>query len=578
MKLLQNLRTKNLFTVLMITLFFYGLINTPSLRIFAQAPGVIVRIYSDTTWMMSDGPYVLTGPLLVEEGVTLTVEAGSSIDLNYYEMRVDGTLLVKGSSNNPVSIFNGTINYSELSSGWNQNTNHGCIIENAVYDGVKVNSAVALSIKNSKINREVSIVGQSLIWGNDLSWISITGSSIQITNNEIGAIFLHDCSLNVFENTINILEVNGDCFEIFDNTINTRLQGSVNSVQIYDNNIGAIGYYKRGLSGTTATHFHADSATVTQNQIEGGLCLSGNSLTVTNNEITGYTDFYEWILLWGYEKTYYQTPGIILEGGGYVSGNLIVDCSIGVQGATIVEGNQILNTRNGVGGGPKDVIIRNNTITASDSGANVGISVNSDGTTIVENNSIENGFFTGVTINSKAIIRSNTISNNSLGIGFYAKESATIERNLMENNEVGFRVLSSHLTIKNNTITNSGTAFLLENVSEISINYNNIQNSSQHSIYLEKISVDIDATNNWWGTTDLETINLAINDSKYSFDLGTVNTTPFLTEQNTQAKPEANPQDLPSNIPEFTSTIIFSSMFLAIFAVFVARKILWRRN
>jgi hypothetical protein len=51
---------------------------------------------------------------------------------------------------------------------------------------------------------------------------------------------------------------------------------------------------------------------------------------------------------------------------------------------------------------------------------------------------------------------------------------------------------------------------------------------------------NIDAANNWWGTTDAQTINQTIRDSKIRQDLGTVTYTPFLTELNPQAMPNPN--------------------------------------
>jgi len=60
---------------------------------------------------------------------------------------------------------------------------------------------------------------------------------------------------------------------------------------------------------------------------------------------------------------------------------------------------------------------------------------------------------------------------------------------------------------------------------------------------LQGTSSNIDASYNWWGTTDTQAINLTIYGSKYSFDLGTVSFVPFLTEPNPEAPevPELEP-------------------------------------
>jgi len=48
----------------------------------AESPGVIVTISSDTTWTKANSPHTFTGPLLVKEGVTLTIDAGVLVDFN----------------------------------------------------------------------------------------------------------------------------------------------------------------------------------------------------------------------------------------------------------------------------------------------------------------------------------------------------------------------------------------------------------------------------------------------------------------------------------------------------------------
>jgi heme-binding NEAT domain protein len=54
------------------------------------------------------------------------------------------------------------------------------------------------------------------------------------------------------------------------------------------------------------------------------------------------------------------------------------------------------------------------------------------------------------------------------------------------------------------------------------------------------VQVDINAANNWWGTTETATIDQKIYDYNDDFNLGKVNYTPFLTEPNSQAVPNPN--------------------------------------
>ncbi len=102
----------------------------------------------------------------------------------------------------------------------------------------------------------------------------------------------------------------------------------------------------------------------------------------------------------------------------------------------------------------------------------------------------------------------------------------------------------------NNTCFSVITAIFINAATSPTISGNNIQNSSQYNLKLSGAS-NVDASNNWWGTTDTQAINQSIYDSKYDFNLGTVNFVPFLTEQNPEA-PEAS--YVPTTTPSPTST------------------------
>ena len=85
------------------------------------------------------------------------------------------------------------------------------------------------------------------------------------------------------------------------------------------------------------------------------------------------------------------------------------------------------------------------------------------------------------------------------------------------------------------------------------INYNNILQSSQNSVYLAAVTNDIDATNNWWGTTDSAVISQSIYDYNSDFNLGRVNFAPILTALNPSA-PSPDTQIPQVNIANPTET------------------------
>jgi hypothetical protein len=74
-------------------------------------------------------------------------------------------------------------------------------------------------------------------------------------------------------------------------------------------------------------------------------------------------------------------------------------------------------------------------------------------------------------------------------------------------------------------------------------NFNNIQNSSQYNLALGQLgdtsmTGNVDATNNWWGTNDIQAINQTIYDGKNNSALSNIIYVPFLTEQNSAAPPQ----------------------------------------
>jgi hypothetical protein len=184
--------------------------------------------------------------------------------------------------------------------------------------------------------------------------------------------------------------------------------------------------------------------------------------------------------------------------------------------------------------------------------------------------------------NSSAYISDNTIygfAEGGIGMfpgeGINTQETPTIQRNYITRNSDGIDI-ELQATIQNNTI--SGNSVGIRNPSPSStIVYNNIQNNTQNSIYLSTSS-DINATYNWWGTTDVHTINASIYDFKNDFNLGKVNFVPILTSPNPEATPNPNLSPIPTpEIPEFPFLIILlliitASAFLIVFKRNVKRK------
>jgi len=617
-----------------------GLVMGTSLHVFAQTAGVIIVIGSDTTWTKADSPHRLTGPLLVNQGVTLTVEAGASVNLNGYEMRINGTLRAIGTSTEKIHFKNGTINFTEFSVAWNEETGSGSILQYSLLDDVKIVNSVPVSINNNPIGDDnvwtkeespidfsgpvivdsgktltieagVTVnlksydlvvdgtlrvlgsssdkvyfkVGRLVFTESSNGWDEQAGSgsmidnavldradivsnvSLKITNSNITYKVWVDSSSILAGNIINTLVITGGSVIVSDNEINTingcygtpeishntidSISGSGGSPVISDNTITKIGYVEHTRQNKKVIHYlTADSPSITNNVVNDGIYLNATGQsTISHNTITGhlyaYTSYYSMGMFYTGTKTETATTsGIILEGTGHIIENTITECKVGIktgiQEGTVIEGNVLDNNDKGLEV-YSEAVIQKNTFSSNE----VAIFTYND------------GLFT---------IKDNLFINNEKGI--LTEGNVNIERNSMTNNQIAI-LLHSQLqaVIKNNTFTDNTEAIRIENNPSVTINYNNFENCIQSNINLVNTSNTIDATNNWWGTADTQATNLTIHDYKYEFGLGRVDFTPFLTEPNTEAEPTPS-----TEIPEFPQWLLLPLFLVATFVVVFYRK------
>ncbi len=158
---------KTLPTTLLITTIIIGLTlnNYAHFTLAQTGTNISGIINTNTTWTKTNSPYNLTGPTAVNNGVTLTIEAGATVNLNGHDLEVDGVLLARGSAINPIRIY-GTSGSETIYIG-----NAECIIQNAIFNG----------------NIFVSVVGNPIISNNNIlgSITFGTGGNPVVCNNTI---------------------------------------------------------------------------------------------------------------------------------------------------------------------------------------------------------------------------------------------------------------------------------------------------------------------------------------------------------------------------------------------------------
>jgi hypothetical protein len=163
--------------IMIIGLILVGTVHFGTVQASTEVTGVIS---SDTTWTKANSPYILTGPVKVNNGVTLTIEAGATVNLNSYYIQVEGTLEASGSSADQIHFNSGSIKFTDSSNDWNEQTGTGCIVENAVISSTSSSiAAVHIEDASPKINND-TIANAAYYYK-----IEVWGGSPTITNNTI---------------------------------------------------------------------------------------------------------------------------------------------------------------------------------------------------------------------------------------------------------------------------------------------------------------------------------------------------------------------------------------------------------
>jgi hypothetical protein len=172
---------------------------------------------------------------------------------------------------------------------------------------------------------------------------------------------------------------------------------------------------------------------------------------------------------------------------------------------------------------------------------------------VISGNNVTNSGGIVMNLYGVGTISDNIISGGSVGVAIEPEVSDTIEGNLITNNQCGISISTSvnsllppvpdKSIIENNTIANNGEG--IGPLSQETIIYNNFQNNEAYN--LVNGASDVNATYNWWGTTNTQTINQSIYDNKNDYNLGVVTFVPFLNAPNPEAPAIITP--IPSLAP-----------------------------
>ncbi len=165
---------------------------------------------TDTTWTRENSPYNLDGNVLISDETTLTIQSGTTVNLNGYYIMVNGTLNARGSSANRINLNGGQIIFTQSSTDWNEQSGSGCIIEYAVLseasDSVLLisnspkicNNAISGFIEVQRGSNKMPIISNNDITGG----LGVSGAPLIIDNHIFGTVALHCANATVRGNTI----------------------------------------------------------------------------------------------------------------------------------------------------------------------------------------------------------------------------------------------------------------------------------------------------------------------------------------------------------------------------------------
>lgn len=271
-----------------------------------------------------------------------------------------------------------------------------------------------------------------------------------------------------------------------------------------------------GTIQNNSSNFDISNSTFSNNASGSTICSRAGNVNVTNVTFTGNTSYSSNACHYNYVGTIFNTGTMVVSNSTFTnnSGSTGYWGSGGVTnlpddmgpGGTMTVSNSTFTNNTG---GNASAIYGTVTVSGSTFNGNSGCAVGGGNSSITNSNFTNNSCATSGAVN----ISYSTISSTG-GTGTAVDSPASVTYSVIYGYAVG--------------IQGAPTTF----------HHNNIYGNTQYNLKLTG-SGNVTAANNWWGTTDTNTINAKIYDKNDNLNLGTVTYTPILNA----AEPTAGDPD-----------------------------------
>jgi parallel beta-helix repeat protein len=127
-----------------------------------------------------------------------------------------------------------------------------------------------------------------------------------------------------------------------------------------------------------------------------------------------------------------------------------------------------------------------------------------------------------------------TITANNIGVHLWNSNAIISNNKISDNIENGLYIGSMNPTITNNLITMNNRGIVCDYAPNPNIQQNDVYGNAEYDFYVSRTENDIQAPNNWWGTTNEPAIRQKIFDKQKDGSVGNVMINPIALKPFTQ--------------------------------------------